>query len=296
MGKKPTKYNRANLVIRLHDGRRLGYADYGDPAGKPIFYFSGGIGSRLQAAPAETQPLIPGVRLIGVDRPGLGLSDFQPGRRIVDWPDDVRQLADALSLKQFAVLGVSAGGPYALSCACKIPDRLTGCGLVAGALPPERIGGLRWMYELYHWFPWVMRFVYWWTTARYVGKDERQWEALVTRPVRISHAYPPSDRALWSDPALRRRSLMERLEAFRQGTRGPVYEAGLWGQPWGFRVEEISFRRIFVWHGELDRIVPAPAVRAMLEKLPSSEAKFYPRDGHSVGSYHWEEILRRMAE
>jgi pimeloyl-ACP methyl ester carboxylesterase len=46
-----------------------------------------------------------------------GLSDFQPHRRLVDWPDDVSAFADALGLARCAVLGMSAGGPYVLACA-----------------------------------------------------------------------------------------------------------------------------------------------------------------------------------
>src|SRR4030042_1364722 len=118
-------------IIQLRDGRRLGFADFGDPKGKPIFYFPGGLGSRLQVQPTDAQPLKAGVRLIAVDRPGMGLSDFKRGRKIIDWPEDVRQLAEALALDQFAVMGVSAGGPYALACAYRIPERLTACGLAA---------------------------------------------------------------------------------------------------------------------------------------------------------------------
>ena len=44
------------------------------------------------AEPAERAS----VRLIGVDRPGIGLSDFKPGRKILDWVDDVIELADAI--------------------------------------------------------------------------------------------------------------------------------------------------------------------------------------------------------
>ncbi len=284
----------ADGIIQLRDGRRLGYADFGDPKGKPIFYFAGGLGSRLQAQPTDAQPLKAGVRLIAVDRPGLGLSDFKPGRRIIDWPHDVRQLAEALSLDQIAVLGVSAGGPYALACAYGIPERLTACGLAASAVPPELMGSTRWFYAIFHWFPWVMRAMYWWTTARHVGKSAAQLEPLLSRPFKVSNAFPAADRALWSDQAFRRHALKERLEAFRQGTRGPIYEAGLWGRPWGFRVEDITFDRICVWHGELDRNVPASAMRAMLAKLPPCEASFYADAGHSVGSYHWGEILERM--
>ena len=46
------------------------------------------------------------------DRPGMGRSDFQPGRRIVDWPNDVLELATALGFDTFAVLGSSGGARW----------------------------------------------------------------------------------------------------------------------------------------------------------------------------------------
>jgi pimeloyl-ACP methyl ester carboxylesterase len=75
------------------------------------------------------------VRLIAVDRPGYGMSDAKRGRTLLDWPDDVIELADALSLEKFAVMGVSGGGPYGLSCAFKIPERLTKTVIVGGMGP-----------------------------------------------------------------------------------------------------------------------------------------------------------------
>jgi pimeloyl-ACP methyl ester carboxylesterase len=63
--------------------------------------------------------------LIVPERPGFGLSDFQAGRTLLDWPDDVAALADHLGLECFGVFGLSADGPYAAACAYKIPQRLT---------------------------------------------------------------------------------------------------------------------------------------------------------------------------
>lgn len=70
------------------------------------------------------------MHLVAVDRPGIGHSDLQPGRRLEDWPLDVAELADALGLERFAVVGDSAGGPYALACAALMGDRVTRAGLV----------------------------------------------------------------------------------------------------------------------------------------------------------------------
>lgn len=82
-----------------------------------------------------------GLRVIAVDRPGLGGSDRQRGRRILDWPADVTTLADALGLGRFAVLGYSGGVPYALACAQLLPECVVTAGIVA-CVGPDEIAGL----------------------------------------------------------------------------------------------------------------------------------------------------------
>lgn len=127
-------------TIMLNDGRRLGFAEWGIRDGTPVFFFHGMPASRLNGHADLSVLEARRVRWIGIDRPGIGLSDFQTGRRLVDWPDDVVQLADALGFERFAVAGNSAGGPYAAACAYKIPDRLTHTGIVSGVAPFDRLG------------------------------------------------------------------------------------------------------------------------------------------------------------
>lgn len=286
-------------TIALRDGRKLGYASFGDPAGAPILYCAGGLGTRLQIQPAAQRPIPPGIRLIGVDRPGLGLSDALRGRKLLDWPEDVEQLAGALGIDSFSILGVSSGGAYALACAYRLPQRIRKCGLVASATPPDSDqpgnDAMRLILWVYRKLPGFTRLWFWWAYGRHAGKTEPQIAALLRKPPRISSMFCEADRKLWSDPEMRRHDLLDHLEAFRQGTWGPAYEAGLWGQPWGFRLEDILLDKLYLWHGERDLNSPAGQVRAMAAKLPQCEAHFYPEDGHSVGHYYWDEILRTLA-
>ncbi len=104
-----------DTTIQLRDGRTLAYAEYSKSRGKVLFYFHGGADSRLEARFLAEQAKQAGVRLIGIDRPGMGRSHFKAGRRLLDWPDDVIELADHLHIDHFAVVGVSGGGPYALA-------------------------------------------------------------------------------------------------------------------------------------------------------------------------------------
>ena len=132
---------RQNQQIKLPAGRALGYAEYGAPEGIPVFYFHGFPSSRLdwQLVNDDAVLLDLNVRVIAPDRPGYGLSDYKSGRKMVDWPADVLELANALQIDRFAVLGISGGGPYAASCAAGIDDRLIKTGIVCVPIAILRI-------------------------------------------------------------------------------------------------------------------------------------------------------------
>jgi pimeloyl-ACP methyl ester carboxylesterase len=123
-------------TAELHDGRRLGYAEWGPADGTPVLGFLGTSLSSL-AHLGEDAPRAAGVRLVLVDRPGYGRSDHQPGRTLLDWPADVAELADALAIERFAVFGMSGGGPYAAACGTHSP---TGSPPSVSSAPPVPFG------------------------------------------------------------------------------------------------------------------------------------------------------------
>src|SRR3954471_16025148 len=131
------------LTVHLPDGRRLAWYEFGDPNGLPCLFTPGtpssGLSGRIYSAVARRT----GVRLISVDKPGYGHSDFQRGRRLLDYARDVGVLADHLGLDTFAALGESGGGPHALALARAIPERLTRTVVVAGLGPADE----RWVRE-----------------------------------------------------------------------------------------------------------------------------------------------------
>jgi len=126
--------DKTNQTITLRDGRKLGYTEYGAPQGKTVFEFHGNPSSRLGSKFLDEAAKRLDARIIGIDRPGMGLADHKPGRKLLDWPDDVTELADALGIDRFAILGGSGGAPSVLACAYKIPERLTA---VAVLFPPR---------------------------------------------------------------------------------------------------------------------------------------------------------------
>ncbi len=103
--------DKTNQTLKLKDGPTLGFAEYGDPNGKPIFHFNGSGGSRLEPPVDKTILTELEIRYISTDRSGHGISTPQPGRELLDWPDDISSLVDHLGIDKFYVLGWSAGGP-----------------------------------------------------------------------------------------------------------------------------------------------------------------------------------------
>jgi len=129
------------LFAHLADGRTLSYAEYGDSSAEPVFYFHGWPGARYEGE----MFMYPKIRLIAVERPGMGYSDFKAGRTLLDWADDVGELADILGINRFGVLGFSGGSPYAIACAYRMPERLIATIVVNGLDPltiPNAMDGL----------------------------------------------------------------------------------------------------------------------------------------------------------
>ena len=268
-------------VLRLPDGRALGYLQVGKADGPAVFHFHGHGSSRLEALMLEKQALARGLRVIALDRPGIGRSDPREGDRLLDWPLDVAAAADSLNIDTFAVQGMSAGGPYALACAHLSPERLTACGLVSAVPPPEiaRRSG-----------PGLRRFA-WWVAHRfpnYLRKRLEQFrpdgqpdeEMVRRRMLRVSQWLGGRDELLMQNAQMRTLLARTMVETARQGAAANRDEIERLVRPWGFDVRRLKFDRIFVWHGEMDRIMPAGPARLLAKRLAGCKATFYPDEGH----------------
>jgi pimeloyl-ACP methyl ester carboxylesterase len=284
--------------VVLKDGRKLGYAEFGDPAGKPIFYFPGSTASglfaqTLHAAAAET-----GARIVAPDRPGIGISDFRPGRALGDWPADIVELAEALGISRFAVMSESGGSPYAAVCAFRIPERLTAAAIVAGLSPLEAPGVLQGMSAqnrsallLCQKVPYGLLRLLYWPTALTLRRSP---EKLLPQLSQSAKLMPEADRAIYADLAFQKTVLAAFRAAFQQGARGPVWDTRLCTQPWGFQLRDIQIA-VQLWHGEADQNAPVAMARYMQGALLKCQATYYPGEGHvSVMHQHGREILRAL--
>jgi pimeloyl-ACP methyl ester carboxylesterase len=211
----------------------------------------------------------------------MGLSDFKKDRTILDWPDDVIELADALGINKFAIEGISGGGPYAAACAYKIPDRLTTCGIISGLGPmdlevEEEIKSIRRLYFVIRRMPWLFKLM-----ISFQSRGLKDLEKAERKMRKTIKKFPEPDRKVMEDPKLLSLFIKESAEAFRQGNKGVIYEGKLYAKPWGFSLEDISPKlKVYLWHGEVDEAVPVAMGRGVCKAIPNCEGKFYPNDGH----------------
>ena len=273
--------SKLNQQMTLPDGRKLGFNEYGPADGAPLFYFHGSPSSRVELNLFADEALAAAlnVRLIAPDRPGSGLSDFQPNRRFLDWPQDVVALADHLQLDRFAILGYSGGGPYVAVCALKIPQRLTRVGIVSGTAPfniPTLTDDInqdsRNFMDLSYQKPWLSRLI-----LRLMSVMIRLAPNKVI--ANASAALPEPDRAIVALPEVQRGFLTMIQEALRRGPRGAQQDTRLMVTAWDFQPQAIQIP-VLLWHGEADQNAPIAMGRYMAEAIPQSRAIFYPGEGH----------------
>lgn len=262
---------RPAATARLRDGRAVCYEEHGAAGGTRVVYLPGGGDSRLSRHPDDSIAERAGVRLVAVDRPGCGGSDFRRRSSLVAWTDDVAQLADSLGLDRFAVLGWSAGGPHALACAWALPERVTYATVVAGMPLPALAGSLP-------------------RDLRLMLRLARRAPVLARRPLAAWGRRPPPPTG---DPACDAAYAAGRAEAFKQGSAGLAWELRLLARDWGFRVEEIRVP-VSLWYGERDRVCPPVIGRDLAARIPGSSLRVVD-DRHQLLFTRWRELLEELA-
>ena len=257
-----------------------------------VFYLHGFGSSRVVRHPDDHLPGELGIRLIAADRPGIGLSTGAPGRRLLDWPADVEQLADRLGIEHFSVLGWSGGGPYALACGWTLPDRVDRIGLISAAAPLTP--GADYMLRRHRVAsraadnaPWMIRIAMWQWSRGQRADPERHLDKAIEGMI-------DADKLVLEDPRLRQMMIANADELYRQGGRGLYDEALIMARPWGFPIAGVQ-SPVRLWHGELDTTVPIGMARYLAATLPNADATFYPAEAHHLVYDRWREILTDFA-
>lgn len=271
-----------DCIFKLSDGRKLGYIEYGNSDGIPIFLLHGTPGSRVFGL--ENEPLIEeeNLRVITPERPGYGLSSPLKGRSISCYSNDIEALADYLEIPKFHVAGVSGGGPYALACASILSSRVLSATLIASATPMEMEDyfkgmsiGNKFAFVMSKYLPWLLKPIYKYAAAYYRKKPEKLFEGLKSQlcewDVKVMEVMEDKDQL---------KGFVDHIcEAYKQGSTAAYTDTYLVTRPWGIDFSGIN-SPIFMWHGESDTLVPIYPAKKFAKALPNCHSHFVADAGH----------------
>lgn len=284
----------------MPDGRRLGYAEYGDPQGTLVLWFHGTPGGRRQI------PLVGrraadelGLRLVCVERPGVGDSTDHAYAQIRDWAADVAEVADHLGHERFLVIGLSGGGPYALACAHDLPERVVALALLGSVVPAMNEEG-----EVIHEVGGPVAL-----TRRWGGLLRAVRHPLgfclsnvvrVVAPVGLPALYafarvvPEGDRRVLHDPEIQSMFLEDLIAGTTRQCRAFLHDLALFGRPWGFELADVRVP-VRWWHGDVDPFVPLAEASRAAARLPAAEFVVRPDESHLSEFAAADKVLAALA-
>jgi pimeloyl-ACP methyl ester carboxylesterase len=283
--------------IAVGDDRQIGFAEFGDPQGRAVFWLHGTPGARRQI-PMEARVYAEQreIRLIGVDRPGIGSSTPYQYDTVFAFADDLRTIADTLGIDKFEVIGLSGGGPYTLACAAAMPDRVVAAGVLGGVAPVRGAdaigGGVSTLISAAA------------PVVELAGAPLRLAASTLIRLIRpvaepALYAYarisPEADRQLLVRPEFKAMFLDDLLNGSRKQLAAPFADVVVFARDWGFRLEEVKVP-VRWWHGDRDHIVPFEHGQHVVSRLPDAQLTHLPGESHLAGLGRAEEILGTMVE
>jgi pimeloyl-ACP methyl ester carboxylesterase len=290
-----TATSEATDFITRPGGRRLAYAEHGDPAGAPVLFCHGWMASRITRHPDDALTASLGVRLICVDRAGIGRSDPDRAKSLISSAADLEAVADALGLERFALLGHSGGGPYALACAHALPERVSAVAIASGFAPfdrPDAYAGMtsrmRGYVKLLRAAPWLAGPLLRGTPARFRNDPDKAF-------AKQFGDLCPADAAALEQPQARANLLASATEALRAGHAGVATESQLlFVRPWGFSPAGVRCG-VDLWYGDADTLVPPQMGQYLAAAIPGSRLERLDGEGHMAYVTHWAEILERIS-
>lgn len=284
----------SGCAFRLSNGRSLGYIIVGDlNSDKVVVLCNGNPGSRLEARVHGNAAFAAGVRLICVDRQGVGLSDplkDEEDNSFKQFASDVGELLDYLCVHRYSVVGYSTGGPAALSLA-KFDERVSRVGLLASVAPLSVFGTndmpmeARFMFFLSKRAPSVLTALISSMVDNHLSrkkaiKEPQHLDRLIEEftESRVWHGTDKEyiDNIDWT----RRRLLMvSTIEAFRQGGKGCTDYGNLITNHWGFLLASIDVP-VHLYHGEQDETVPRTMTEYLESRLRYTKTRYIQGQGH----------------
>lgn len=279
----------------MRGGRRLSFAEFGNPHGRPVIWMHGTPGARRQI-PVEAREFAEreGIRVIGIDRPGIGSSSPHLYESILDWTGDLTVLADTLGIGEMWVLGLSGGGPYALAAGAALPDRVRGVGVLGGVAPhlgPDAVSGGA-LTMAAHFAPFV-------SVARVPLSIALTAAIRVVKPIAglfldaFAAMQPIGDKRLLGRPEFRAMFLDDLLNGSRKQVSAPFADLLLFSRHWGFDLSEVTVPVLW-WHGDDDNIIPHGHGEHAVARLPNARLITIEGESHLGGYGRVEEVLTHL--
>jgi pimeloyl-ACP methyl ester carboxylesterase len=273
----------------------IAFREFGDPRGRPLFFFHGWPGSSVQAWLLDAAARRHGFRGFALDRPGIGGSPFL-ARRLIDWPPLVCELAKQLGIARFSILGISGGGPYALACAAACPESIVSVAVACGAPPIAELDDIRGLHPVYrfllhlfHRSPDTVKLAFRCARPFMLWPDAMKF----LPPLRI--ILPRPDAEAIADPEHFAGVFLCQREAFHS-IDGLFADAQIYAEAWGFALDKIAVPVQF-WHGRDDANFHFTLAEAMAARVPRATLKILENEGHfSVPINHADSIVAALAQ
>jgi pimeloyl-ACP methyl ester carboxylesterase len=272
-----------NVAVR--DGRRLSFAEYGSHVGPAIVWMHGTPGARRQI-PLDAREYAEerGLRIIGIDRPGIGSSTPYLYPDVLDWTRDLALLLDALGIDDdVRMIGLSGGGPYALAAGAGLPERVRGVGVLGGVAPTRGAdavdGGIIQL---------AVRFAPLLLAGRVPLGVALTTAIRTVKPLAgagldlYARVQPPGDKNLLSRPEFKAMFLDDLLNGSRFQTSAPLADLVLFTREWGFDLADVRVP-VRWWHGDADHIVPFRHGQHVVDRLPDATMSVIDGESHLGG-------------
>jgi pimeloyl-ACP methyl ester carboxylesterase len=283
---------RLEGIVILRDGRHLGYAEYGPPEGRPVLWFHGTPGARRQIPPvARAAADNRNVRLICVERPGVGASTRYLHRAVVNYADDIEDFTTRLGIDWFGVVALSGGGPYALACAYRLREKVAAAAVLGGVAPtvgPDAAdGGVVHLTATFQPLLSAFREPLGWGLWGFVRALKPLASPVFDFYMRMS---PEGDQRVFARPEMKSMFIDDLVSGGTRHFSAFVYDLVLFGRPWGFSVRDVAVPVRF-WHGDADHIVPLAHGEHLARLVPGSTLTVRSGESHLGSLDAAEEIL-----
>jgi pimeloyl-ACP methyl ester carboxylesterase len=288
---------RVEGTVEVREGRKISFAEFGQARGRTVVWLHGTPGARRQIPEAARVAAAEmGVCILGIDRPGVGLSTPHLYGSILDFAADLEIVLDQLGIGQVAVIGMSGGGPYALAASRWLGERVTAVGVLGGVVPtrgPDAItGGLVGLATRLGPVIPALRT----PLATVLSWGIRGLSPLASPGFDLYARFSPEgDRRVFSRPEIKAMFLDDLVGNSRRGLRAPIYDVVLFTRPWGFSLGEVP-APVHWWHGDADHIVPLDHARQAVPMLPRASLTIRPGESHLGGLAAAEEVLGTLMD